>query len=183
MPTPTKPANVIRLEKKSHRTKKELASMENAEKALLTGEKLKERKEVKSDPVAHKEFLRIKKLLEKIEKNDDLYSSVINRYCQLYAECKDFEEKREAIYKQLLDLQENCQKMIDEEEMTMKEYYNLELGMQKNLVSLDKQVQAKRKMLLDIEKENIMTIASALRSVPKKTEKKDNPLLAALNGS
>ena len=61
--------------------------------------------------------------------------------------------------------------------------YNLELGMQKNLVSLDKQVQAKRKMLLDIEKENIMTIASALRSVPKKTEKKDNPLLAALNGS
>ena len=73
--------------------------------------------------------------------------------------------------------------MIDEEEMTMKEYYKLELGMQKNLVSLDKQVQAKRKMLLDIEKENIMTIASALRSVPKKTEKKDNPLLAALNGS
>ena len=71
--------------------------------------------------------------------------------------------------------------MIDEEEMTMKEYYNLELGMQKNLVSLDKQVQAKRKMLLDIEKENIMTIASALRSVPKKTEKKENPLLAALN--
>ena len=91
--------------------------------------------------------------------------------------------KREAIYKQLLDLQENYQKMIDEEEMTVKEYYNLELGMQKNLVSLDKQVQAKRKMLLDIEKENIMTIASALRSVPKKTEKKDNPLLAALNGS
>ena len=30
MPTPTKPANVIRLEKKSHRTKKELASRENA---------------------------------------------------------------------------------------------------------------------------------------------------------
>ena len=73
--------------------------------------------------------------------------------------------------------------MIDEEEMTIKEYYNLELGMQKNLISLDKQVQTKRKMLLDIEKENIMTIASALRSVPKKVEKKDNPLLAALNGS
>ncbi len=106
---------------------------------------------------------------------------MINRYCQLYAECKDFEEKREAIYKQLLDLQENYQKMIDEEEMTIKEYYNLELGMQKNLISLDKQVQTKRKMLLDIEKENIMTIASALRSVPKKTEKKENPLLAALN--
>lgn len=76
MPTPTKPVNVIRMEGKSHRTKRELKSRENAEKRLLTGEKLKERKEVKSDPVAHKEFLRIKKLLEKIEKNDDLYSSV-----------------------------------------------------------------------------------------------------------
>ena len=95
MPTPTKPVNVIRMEGKSHRTKRELKSRENAEKKLLTGGKLKERKEVKSDPIAHKEFLRIKKLLEKIEKNDDLYSSVINRYCQLYAECKDFEEKRE----------------------------------------------------------------------------------------
>lgn len=81
--------------------------------------------------MAHKEFLRIKNYLKNRE-NDDLYSSVINRYCQLYAECKDFEDKREAIYKQLLDLQENYQKMIDEEEMTVKEYYNLELGMQKS---------------------------------------------------
>lgn len=69
MPTPTKPVNVIRMEGKSHRTKRELRSRENAEKKLLTGEKLKERNEVKSNPVAHKEFLRIKKLLEKIEKN------------------------------------------------------------------------------------------------------------------
>lgn len=47
MPTPTKPVNVIRMEGKSHRTKRELKSRENAEKRLLTGEKLKERKEVK----------------------------------------------------------------------------------------------------------------------------------------
>lgn len=54
MPTPTKPVNVIRMEGKSHRTKRELRSRENAEKKLLTGEKLKERNEVKSDSVAHK---------------------------------------------------------------------------------------------------------------------------------
>ena len=47
MPTPTKPVNVIRMEGKSHRTKRELKSRENAEKRLLTGEKLKERKERK----------------------------------------------------------------------------------------------------------------------------------------
>ena len=56
------------------------------------------------------------------------------------------------------------------------------MSMQKNILALDKQVQAKRKMLLDIEKENIMTIASSLRSVPKKTEKKRNPIMEALAG-
>jgi archaellum component FlaC len=35
---------------------------------------------------------------------------------------------------------------------------------------------------LDIEKENIMTIASALRSIPKKPGQKINPLLEALRG-
>lgn len=183
MPTPAKPVNVIELEGRSHRTKKEKQQRKLAEEALLTGEKLKERKEVKDNKVAHKEFLRIIKLLGKIEKNDDLYSSVINRYCLLYAECKDFECKREKIFQQLCELQENHLEMIEHEEMTMKEYYNLEAGMQKNLIALDKQVQTKRKMMLDIEKENIMTIASALRSVPKKVEKKKNPLLEALNGS
>ena len=53
--------------------------------------------------------------------------------------------------------------------------------MQKNLVSLDRQVQSKRKMLSDIEKENIMTIAASLRSVPKKPVKKVNPLKEALS--
>jgi hypothetical protein len=51
------------------------------------------------------------------------------------------------------------------------------------MIALDKQIQTKRKMLLDIEKENIMTIAAALRSIPKKTDEKENPLLKALNSS
>ena len=37
MPTPSKPAEVIKLEKKSHRTKRELAERERAEEQLLTG--------------------------------------------------------------------------------------------------------------------------------------------------
>lgn len=183
MPTPTKPINVIKMEGRSHRTKKEIRQRERAENALLTGQKIRERPETKNDEIAHKEFLRVKKLLQKIEKDDDLYGSVINRYCLLYAECKEFEEKRETVYAQLCELQEKSDEMLDKEEVTVKEYFNLEIAMQKNLVSLDKQIQSKRKMMLDIEKENIMTIASSLRSVPKKVEKKGNPLLEALNGS
>ena len=55
--------------------------------------------------------------------------------------------------------------------------------MMATMLSIDKQVQAKRKMLLDIEKENVMTIASALRCIPKKEDKDaDNPLLKVLRG-
>lgn len=154
-----------------------------AEQSLLTGEEIREKPEVKQNKIAHKEFLRIKKLLKNIEKNDDLYGVVINRYCLLYAECFEFEKKREKMFEQLCDFQEKGDELIETEQMTPKEFYGIENSMQKNLIALDRQVQSKRKMLLEIEKENIMTIASALRSVPKKTEKKKNPLMEALNGS
>lgn len=181
-PTPAKPTSIIRMEGRSHRTKEELRQREKAEASLLTGIPLKENKEVRENALAHKEFLRISKLLKKIEKNDDLYGAVINRYCVLYAETKEFEEKRERFYTQLCEFQEKSEELLEREEMTYKEYYTIEATMQKNLISLDRQVQAKRKMLSDIEKENVMTIASSLRSIPKKPEKKKNALKEALTG-
>lgn len=180
MPTPAKPANVIRLEGKSHRTKRELVERERTEAQLLTGKVIKEQKEVRENELAHREFQRIRKLLKNIDKDDDLYGATINRYCLLTAECIEFQEKRERFYKQIEELEENRESFAETGELG--EYYKLQMNMQKNILALDKQVQVKRKMLLDIEKENIMTIASSLRSVPKKTEKKKNPLLEALAG-
>lgn len=177
MPTPPKPFTVLKAEGKSHRTKKELKLREEGEKALATGVALKERPEVKNNPVAHKEFIRINKLLKKIGKNDAIYEAVINRYCLLQAECTEFEERREKFYEQMKELEERVT------EMEPDDYFKLQSEMQKNIINLDKQIQSKRKMLFDLEKENIMTIASALRSIPKKTEKNENPLLKALNGS
>ena len=175
MPTPPKPAKLIAIEGKSHRTKKELREREQAEAALLTGKTLKETEEVKNNKIAHKEFLRIRKLLQSIEKNDDLYGSTINRYCLLLAECTEFEEKRETIFSRQKELEER------KDDMEFSEYINLQNDLVKSMLALDKQVQSKRKMLLDIEKENVMTIAASLRSIPKKTEKK-NPLREALSG-
>ena len=181
-PTPSKTVSIIRSEGKSHRTKRELRQREQAEKAVLTGIPLKERPEVRENETAHKEFLRLKKLLEKIDKFDDMYGAVINRYCILYAETKEFEEKEERFYRQLCDLEENKEELLETEQMTYGEFYKTEMSMQKNLIALDRQVQAKRRMLSDIEKENIMTIASSLRSVPKTEAKKSNPLKEALGG-
>lgn len=193
MPTPAKPFKVLTTEKKSHRTKAELKTREEAEKSLSTDTKIKERKEVKENKVAHKEFKRIEKLLQNIEKNDAIYEAVINRYCLLQAECYDLEERREECYKLIFELREEQNELINElkdrEECTSNELidYKLEYAkaiakMMSSMLSIDKQISSKRKMLLDIEKENVMTIASALRSIPKKQEKDNNPLLKVLRG-
>ena len=179
MPTPPKPFSVLTSEKKSHRTKAELKLREQGEKSLTTEFKIKERKEVKQNPIAHKEFSRVNKLLKNIDKNDALYENCINRYAMLIAECSEFEEKREKFYKDMEKLETEYD---DDMDFTMKEYYSLINSMQKNIIELDKQIQAKRKMMLDIEKENIMTIASSLRSIPKKVDEKDNPLMKVLRG-
>lgn len=182
MPTPPKPFTVLTSEKRSHRTKAELRQRKKGEESLSSGVALRERPEVKNNDVAHKEFSRINKLLKNIKKNDALYESVVNRYAMIQAECLDFEEKRERFYHNLEKLEEEYDNQADGE-LPMMEYFKLQTSMQKQIIDLDKQVQAKRKMLLDIEKENIMTIAAALRSIPKKEEKASNPLLEALRNA
>ena len=189
MPTPAKPFKVLTTEKKSHRTKAELKMREEGEKSLSSEIELKERKEVKQNKVAHKEFIRLEKLLKNIDKNDAIYEAVINRYCLLQAECCDLEERREEFYKLIFELKEEM-KMVtdkidyDEDIKTYKlEYTKAISKMISSMLAIDKQISSKRKMLLDIEKENVMTIASALRCIPKKDNKEENnPLLKVLRG-
>lgn len=181
MSRPPKPVSVIKSEKVAHRTKKELIQREQGEKALLTSIPLKERDEVKNNIAAHKEFLRVSKLLDTIDKSDSMYEPIINRYCLMQAECIEFVRLREKMYSSIEKLEEKLDDMeLDEREMML---ITSELAkISQAAINLDKQVQTKRKMLLDIEKECVMTIASALRNVPKKEEKKVNPLLEALAG-
>ncbi len=175
MPTPSKPTVVIKSEGRSHRTKAELELREKAEAALVTGKTLKMRAEVRANPAAKKEFNRVSKLLELIDKNDALVEGGINRYCSLTAEVLEFEEKREVFSKNIADLQkaydeDQALHSADERVIPALDYFKTLAQMESAVISLDKQVMAKRKMLLDIEKENIMTIAAQLRSIPKKIE-------------
>ena len=188
MPTPGKPFAVLKAEGKSHRTKAELKQREQGEKALSTGVALKARNEVKNNIVAYEEFKRVNKLLENIQKNDAIYETVINRYCLMYAECVELEERREYFYNLVKDLKETFKEASGELEADKKADMLIEFTKEiarvtSSMMNIDKLLQTKRKMLLDIEKENIMTIASALRCIPKKEEKSSNKLLEALNGS
>jgi len=177
MPTRPKPFAVLTAEKRSHRTKEEMEMRKKGEEALTSGVKMKERPSTKANPIAHKEFTRINKLLTNIQKNDALYEASINRYAMLQAECEDFEEKRETFYRNLSKLED----IFSGGELTM-EYFKTQSEMQSQILALDKQIMVKRKMLLDLEKENIMTIAAALRAIPKKPEDEedDDPMAELL---
>jgi hypothetical protein len=172
MGRPSKSTAVLKQEQKSNRTKAELKQREEAEAALATGVPLQERQSVKDNPTAHTEFARVDALLTKIGKNDAIYEPVINRYCQLQAECGDFENGIAAYKKQLVKLSQS--------NMDIAEQLDLSSKTQRTIIDMDKQLQTKRKMLLEIERECGMTVAAAMRSIPKAPPTKTNPLAEAL---
>ena len=59
MARPSKSAAVLDDEALSHRTKAEIEDRKSAEEALASGEKLKERAEVREIEIAHREFFRV----------------------------------------------------------------------------------------------------------------------------
>lgn len=179
MARPSKSASAMN----AHRTKAEMDARKQAEKSLATGSAFTERTEVIKNPVAHAEFVRLDILLSSIGKNDAIYETVINRYCIMLAECLDFEDKREEIYTSAVKLREKLHVIGEDcDIVTFQKATNDIAKLYRLMVDIDKQIESKRKMLLSIEKENIMTVAAALRSVPKAPEKKENPLIKALNG-
>jgi hypothetical protein len=165
----SKPIHLV----KGHRTKKEIEHRKKAEEALTSGFIFHEWDNVKNNKIAHKEFIRLKKIFQKIKQNDALYESIINRLCLLHAECFECEIMAEKILKNIEQLEE----ARSTEEMTFMDYFNAKNKMYENYMKCDKKIMEKRKAILDIEKENIMTVASVLRSVPKKPheEKEVNP--------
>ena len=174
MGRPSKTTAVLGEEKKSHRTKAELRQRAEAENALITGRKMRERPEVRANETAHKEWKRVKALLEAAGKNEALYEATINRYCLLHAECLEFERHRQ-------DFADRLDELVQDTELEAAERYRLQVQMQKSILDTDKQLQTKRKMMFDIEKECAMTISAAMRSIPKTAAEPKNPLLGILN--
>ena len=180
MARPSKPVQLVKFEGRGHRTKAELATRERGEQALLTGRKIKEAPDVKADPDAHAEFRRVIKLLEAIQKNDSLYEAAINRYCLLRVEEQTLQRLRKNYMEQLEDFSSHFNDLVNRGELDIKTAWDMQAKLQQNFLSAEKQLSAKRKELLTIEKEHAMTIAAALRSIPKQPEKQKSALMEAL---
>ena len=176
---PSKPVAVIEAEGKSHRTQAELECRKAAEDAVLSHEPLFERAEVRRNKLAHAEFKRVAKLMDAIGKNDALYSSGLNTYCLLYAEIAELEEEKGRIRAMIDKLSDKAEAVCDAEELVqaMKAIDKM-LG---KVLSVGTTIDQKRRLMLAIDKENVMTVSAALRSIPKTPEKEVNPILAALS--
>lgn len=175
MARPAKPAKVIQMEKRSHRTKQELAARNKAEKSVLSSSKLKERPEVAADPVAHREYRRLKKLFKAIDKDDDLYGDAANTMAMITSELTALEEQQR-------NLSERMEEISPDDFEDKGEYWKTYTSLQDQYSRMEGRIDRKRKLRLQLEKECCMTIAAALRAIPKQP-KETNPLREALYGS
>lgn len=180
MARPPKAASVIKLEGKSHRTKKELAARERAEKSLLTGKMMVETAEVRNDKVAHLEFLRLKPLLKALEKYDEIYGAGVRRYCLTKSKLDEADREVQELKEELVELRDNKGEFLDAKDIA--EYYRLVTKMEDTITKREQVSKSLRAEMIDFEKEYCMTIKSALRAIPKKPETKSNSLKEALGG-
>ena len=163
---PSKPVQLIQLEGKSHRTKAELEHREKFEKTLYTGTTFRESPAVKSDPIAHKEFLRLKKLFKQIQYVDGLDEQIINRYCLMIAQ----EINLQALIEKMEDDVDNIEDPLDRFEAY------------KNINSMMTKVNQTRDMLLKLEDRLFLNPAARIKSIPKtpQEDKKESPMAAFL---
>jgi hypothetical protein len=179
MARPSKPVLTVQ----GHRTKDELAARRNAEAAMLTHVPMKTQFPKQGHKAAAKEFKRIKALLASIGKDDALYEQIINTHCLLVEECEQIQDVRNQFIGSKEELQADYRAGLtgnpEKDGIAAAEYYRLLAKLSDNIISCDKQLMSKRKMLLDIDKENVMTVQSALRSIPKKPEEKKKTGMAA----
>ena len=178
MGRPSKPAELLKSEGKSHRTKQELAFRKQQEEATLTGKKLEEPRAVKDLKIAHATFLKTRRLLDAINKNDELYSAATCRYCTNTQKLADAEESIQVLKTELEELRESRSSYV--ENKAIPDYYRMLTKLEDTITRKEQLAAGIRKELTDFEKEICMTIASSLRSIAKQPEKKANPLLEAL---
>ncbi len=176
MGRPAFTASALKAEGKSHKTKKELAQREQAEKAALTGERIKETAEVKADKIAHTEFRRLKRILANIGRDDELYGAPTRRYCLNASKLHDADISVERLKGEVDQLVEDRDNFDD-----LQEYYKLLTKLEDSVTRKEQLSKSIRQEMNDFEKENSMTIKSSIRTVPPKQTTKKSALLEALS--
>lgn len=153
----SQPTQLIKLEgNKNKKTKSEIEHREKMEQAVYTGINFRESPSVKSDPVAHKEFLRLRKLYKHIQFVDGLDQEAINRYCLMVSQEKQLQNQFDTIIKEIEKTDGLMRKL---------ELYEF---MNKATTKLNQT----RDAILKLEDRLFLNPAGRLRAIPKKPQEK-----------
>ena len=147
------------------RTKEVIAQREQAEKELSTNTPMRKWKETGKNKKASAYFTKMKRAFAKIGMDDEMYEAMLNRYCILLGECLEIEERMQEAQARI----EQIEAM--KADMEFADYIKLSIEAEKARASLDRIIDAKRSMLLSIENNNLMSVLSKLRAVPKEVKK------------
>lgn len=155
-----------------HRSKAEIETREQGEKAITTTIKFNKWPDVKKNKLASDHFDKLEAAFTEIGMTDVLCEAVLNRYCLLLSECSAIEKSKDRTQKALNELYKN------KAEMEFLDFICNLKDLNNILIAQDKLLAKKRDQLLLIEKENVMTVQGKLRAVPKKPldETEDDPL-------
>jgi len=164
-----KSADVLRLERKANDyTLKRIDERERNQAASFTGLRMKESPLVKSDPAAHAIWLRTVRKYRAIGKDDALFEAALNDYCLIRSELLQLTKHRGKLG-ELADSLEDLREIQ---------------GVVRQIIEIDKQINAKRKSCRDIEDRYAMSVNATMRVVPprseKNTEDADDPMVAML---
>ena len=147
------PIEILQAKGKSHHlTKAEIAKRKAAQ--IKSGNKtFKASEQVMADQVALTKFKNLKKLFREIEFIDGLDENIINRYCITYSQLQsllDYKIKHATALEGLV--------MFDE------------------MLKLDARIDKKQDLLIKMEDRLFLNPVSRMKNVPKKEEKKADPL-------
>lgn len=140
-------------------TKRQIGAREKAEKSLYTGTTFKESPVVRGDLIAHREFLRLKKLYKKIPYMDGLDEQIINRYCLLISQEQMLGKTLERM-------------LIDVDEVS-----NVEdrIAIYKAVAGVTDKVMKVRDMLLKVEDRLFLNPLAKVKNLPKLEKKEEKP--------
>ena len=171
MPTPSRTVSQV----KSHLTKAQRATRAQAEKNQNSGETMTPSAAVRADPVAFDHYRKVRARLHAAGTDDALIENVINRYCIMLSEAEAQEIEISTFRALLREIEDH------KDGQDFAAYISQAQGMAQTIQTARKQLNATRKMLLDIEDKNALTIASKLRSIPKKeAEAEPDPMASFL---
>ena len=157
MARPSKPVQLLLNEARGHRTKAELIHRAEAEQALYTGVVFREHKQVRENEIAHKEFLRLRKLYKHITYVDGLDEQIINRYCLEVAAAHQLQENLARLHGDI-DAAEDI-----EQRLTLYDAVN------KTIAAMNKS----KELLLKYEDRLFLNPTARIKAIPKQPPKEE----------